>query len=85
MDISFSTVRAACSAMLSKIKNLVADHIEESDLDIMFKDMTKTQTDQMLAAMYENGMDVHMLSELKKNGQIVNFIPNEMLLSIATS
>ena len=71
--------------MLSKIKNLVADHIEESDLDIMFKDMTKTQTDQMLAAMYENGMDVHMLSELKKNGQIVNFIPNEMLLSIATS
>ena len=82
VEISATSVRGACNVVLSKIKGLVADHLDESDIDIVLKEMTKNQTDQMLAAMYENGLDVHMLSELKKNGQIVNFIPNEMLLPI---
>ena len=82
VEISHSKVKSACNDVLVRIKRLVADHIGESDVDIMFNDMTKQQTDQMLAAMYENGMDVQRLEELKRNGQIINYVPNETLLSV---
>lgn len=80
VGISHTKIKEACAQFLSKIKSLVADHVDPSEVDIVFSEMDKHHTDQMLATMYENGLDVNMLPALKQSGQILKYIPNDMIL-----
>lgn len=82
IGVSFSIVRERCENLLNHIKQLISVSCPSEDASQLYSDMTSDMQKAFVARLFECGIGLDRVGELRQSGEYLRYVPSEFLIKV---